>query len=95
MTQNSEKKETRSGQQNNAIHLWYAQKTEQCREHGITLQMVFEKTIDLEMTPQIMKEIWRRVQKAMYKKDSTTQLDKSNGEIEDIAEHLNRFFAEH
>jgi len=41
-----------------------------------------------------MKEIWRSVQKAMLGKKSTTELEKTSDEIADIAEHLNRFFAE-
>jgi hypothetical protein len=56
--------------------------------------MAFTETIELEMTQEIMKEIWREVQKALYKKQSTTELSKTGGEIEEITEHLNRFFAE-
>lgn len=85
---------TRTEQQNRALHLWFTQKAKQCRDAGVSPRMAFEKTVELEMTPELMKEIWRTVQKALYKKRSTTELAKSTGEIEEIAEHLNRFFAE-
>ncbi|MBR1146657.1 hypothetical protein [Bradyrhizobium sp. AUGA SZCCT0431] len=54
--------------------------------------LAFSKTIELEMTPVMMKEIWRTVQKAMFGKASTADLEKQ-GEIDEIAEHLNRFFS--
>ena len=85
---------TRTDQQNRALHLWLKQKCNQCMESGITPKMTFAKTIDIEMTPQMMKEIWRAVQRVMYKKESTTELLKTEGEFENITEHLNRFFAE-
>src|SRR3990167_6506945 len=89
-----EERPTRTEQQNRALHLWLKLKAEQCRDGGITPRMTFEKSIDLDMTPEMMKEIWRSVQRAMYKKESTTELLKTEGEIDNIAEHLNRFFSE-
>jgi len=80
--------------QNRALHLWLTQKAQQCRDAGVTPRMAFEQTIELEMTPEMMKEIWRTVQKALYHKQSTTELDKV-GEIDELVEHLNRFFANH
>ncbi len=86
-------KKQRTSLQNAALHVFLKQKTDQCREAGISVQKVLNETFELEMTEKFMKEIWREVQKAMYHKKSTTELEKSNGEIDDIAEHLNRFFA--
>lgn len=82
----------RTDQQNKALHKWYELKADQCRQAGVSPRMAFEKTIELEMTPEIMKEIWRSVQKALYGKKSTTELKKS-GEIDELVDHLNRFFA--
>lgn len=83
----------RTAQQNRALHKWFQLKATQCREAGVTAQMAFGKTVELELTPEIMKEIWRVVQKAMYRKQSTTELAK-HMEIDEVVEHLNRFFAE-
>ena len=82
----------RTYQQNRAMHKWFELKAEQCRLAGVSPRMAFEKTIELEMTSEIMKEIWRSVQKALYGKKSTTELTKT-GEIDELVEHLNRFFA--
>lgn len=83
----------RTPQQNKALHVWLKMKADQCRDAGVGPKMAFANTIELEMTPEIMKEIWRAVQKAMYRKKSTTELAK-HMEIDDITEHLNRFFAD-
>lgn len=83
----------RTSQQNRAMHLWFKQKADQCRDAGVTVQMAFAKTIELEMTEGVMKEIWRTVQKAIFRKVSTAELTKQ-GEIDEVAEHLNRFFSE-
>lgn len=82
----------RTETQNNALHRWYELKAEQCRNAGVSPRMAFEKTIELEMTPEIMKEIWRSVQIALYGKKSTTELSKT-GEIDELVDHLNRFFS--
>ena len=83
----------RTQQQNKALHVWLKQKADQCRDAGISPKMAFAQTIELEMTPQLMKEIWRTVQKAMFRKGSTTELSK-HMEIDEVVEHINRFFAE-
>lgn len=83
----------RTPQQNKALHVWLKNKADQCRDAGVSPKMAFAQTFELEMTPEIMKEIWRTVQKAMYKKKSTTELAK-HMEIDEVTEHLNRFFAE-
>lgn len=83
----------RTNQQNKALHLWLALKAEQCRDAGVTAQLALSKTIELEMSPEMMKVIWKEVQKAMLGKKSTTELEKV-GEIEEITDHLNRYFAE-
>lgn len=85
--------EARTGQQNKALHLWLTQKAEQCRAAGVSPKQAFAKTIDLEMTPEMMKEIWRTVQKALFNTESTRDVVKE-GQIEEVAEHLNRFFAQ-
>ena len=83
----------RTESQNRALHLFLHNKAQQCREAGVTPKQAFERTIELEMSDEIMKEIWRTVQKALYKNKSTKDLSKHE-QIDNIAEHLNRFFAE-
>ena len=84
----------RTSEQNRGLHLWLDKKAEQCRDAGITAQMAFAKTIELEMTPEMMKEIWRQVQNAMFRNGKSTKNLKKVGQIDEIYEHINRFFAE-
>ncbi len=85
---------TRTGSQNNSIHLWCEQKAEQCREAGVTWQMILAKTLALDMTKDAMKAIWKAVLKGAFNQDSTTEVKKNGGEIKYVTDHLNLFFAE-
>lgn len=85
----------RTDPQNNSLHLWLHKKTEQCREAGVTRQMILSKTMELEVTEEFMKDIWRDVQDAMFKIGRKTRNLDKNGQIDEISEHLNRFFAKH
>jgi hypothetical protein len=84
----------RTQDQNSALHLWLTKKAEQCREAGLTRQKILAKTIELEVNEHFMKEIWRDVQEAMFKNGKSTKNLEKNGQIDEIVEHLNRFFAE-
>jgi len=84
----------RTEDQNRALHKYFALKSEQCRDAGVTAQLALSKTVELEMSPEMLKEFWRVVQNAMFRKGkSTKNLDKV-GDIELVHEHLERFFAE-
>jgi hypothetical protein len=80
--------------QNNSLHLWLHKKAEQCREAGITRQMILSKTMELEVTDTFMKDIWRDVQNAMFKTGRKTRNLEKVGQIDEVYEHLNRFFAD-
>jgi len=81
--------------QENAYHLWFRQIAETCQENGITLPMIMkasEKGIEMEVTPEIVKEIWRFAQKKMFGKSSTTELSKQ-GEIDRLIDVFVLFFS--
>lgn len=84
----------RTSDQNSAMHLWFTKKSEQCREAGITRQQILSKTIELEVNEHFMKDIFRDVQEAMFKNGKSTKNLEKIGQIDEIVEHLNRFFAE-
>lgn len=86
-------KKQRTSQQNRALYKFFSLKAEQCRDAGVTAQMAFNKTTELEMNEEIMKSIWKYTQKALYGTDSTADLEKQE-QIDNIYEHLTRFFAE-
>lgn len=83
----------RTNTQNSALHKWFVLKSDQCQDAGVTPQLVFANTMEVEMSETFMKGIWKTVLKARYNKDSTTKHSKAGDEIEDMVNHLNRFFA--
>lgn len=84
---------TRSQEQNAAIHLWLTWVAKALNDAGYDMQTVLSETIGLSWTMDTAKEnLWRPVQKALMKKESTTELYKP--EVSDVYEHLNRFLAE-
>lgn len=80
--------------QNDAIHLYCKQLASELneKEHKFKLHLG-NKVIELDWTTSMVKEnIWRPIQKALTKKESSKDLDKVS-EISMIYEHLNRFFS--
>lgn len=80
--------------QNNALHLYYTLLAKELNEGGFTCKYILgEKTVELDWTVELIKElIWRPIQIALTKKKSTTKLDKIS-EIDLVYSHLNRFFS--
>ncbi len=80
--------------QNSALHVWFDHIAKELNEGGQTIQQVLAKTVELEWSGDLVKEmLWRPIQKSLTNKKSTTELDKTN-DINLIYEVLNRFLAE-
>lgn len=86
-------KETRTSEQNRALHKWFGQIAQLCQESGIDAKVLMSKTMNVEVTPEIVKEMWRVMQSYLYGKRSTTELEKQ-GQIDTIVDHFVRFFGE-
>ena len=87
-------KGVRSLDQNAALHLWCRLVADELNESGQTLQKVLTKTIELNWTQELVKELlWRSVQIILIGKKSTTVLNKTD-DINTVYEHLNRFLGE-
>lgn len=84
----------RTDNQNRALHLYFTHLAKELNDAGYTVQLVLKQKIDLDWTPQSVKELlWRPAQTAITGKKSTTLLDK----VEDITtvwEFLNRHIGE-
>ena len=90
------KEGTRSNAQNRSIHLWLTQVAEELDRHGHTVQNVTSKIQRAEIRPtgENLKEIlWRPYMIASTRKESTTQLNKS--EVDRVYEGLNKFLGDH
>ena len=86
--------EKRTIQQNKALHKYFELVAEALNDAGYDIQKtIVHAKIDIPWTRESVKEIlWRMTQKAMFGKESTTELDKVQ-EITKIYETLNRFLA--
>ena len=87
---------TRSSQQNRALHLFFNQVAKELNSIGIPFVYRGLKGHDMEMqwTGELFKEMtWKPIQQAMYGTTSTTKL-KRGKEIDSIFEVINKFFAE-
>jgi hypothetical protein len=88
-------KQTRSSQQNRALHLFFNQVAKELNEIGIPFVYRGLKGQDMEMqwTGLLFKEMtWKPIQKSLYGTESTTKLKRN--EIDPIFEIINKFFAE-
>lgn len=84
----------RTEQQSRALHLFCGQLAEVLNDAGLDMRKVLKPTYNLPWTKESVKEhLWRAVQKAMFNKQSTTQLLKQ-GEIDAIYEVLVRELGE-
>ena len=88
----TEEKLTRT--QQNALHLYFQLVAEALNDAGLDIQKTIEKSpIDIAWSRESVKELlWRPIQKTIYGKQSTTELEKSK-EIDAVWENLNRFLA--
>lgn len=86
----------RTSQQNRSLHLYCTWVATALNDAGYSIEEVLKNfTMELEWTPETVKEIlWRTAQKRMFKKKSTTELLKASGEINQIHEVMTRFLGE-
>lgn len=84
----------RTFQQNKALHLDFTLIANALNDAGLDQRKVLKPSIEIPWTPEAVKEqLWRVIQKSMYHKESTTELDKI-GEIEKIHDVLMRHLGE-
>lgn len=84
----------RTSQQNRALHKAFQLVAESLNDAGLDQRKVLKPSVDIPWTHEAVKEnLWRPIQKAMYNKHSTTELDKVK-EIEHIWDTLMRHLAE-
>jgi len=83
----------RTLQQNSALHLFFSQLAQEFNDKHITVKDFLGGSIELQFTPEIVKEVWRRIQKGAFNKKSTTELSK-NGEIDFVYDALNLYISE-
>ena len=83
----------RTIRQNSALHLMFTHLAEQLNEGGLYMQKVLKPGVEIEWTPDMIKEyIWKPLQKAQTGKESTTQLERK--EVDEVFNTLVKHFGE-
>lgn len=86
---NEEKK--RTIQQNRALHLWFTLLADELNNAGLDMKIVLKPEADIPWTPILVKElIWKKIQKTMLGKKSTTELSKTE-DIDRVYDTINRW----
>lgn len=90
-----EREARRTPQQNKALHLYFTHLANALNDAGFSVKQVLErKTVDIDWTPESVKELlWRPVQVAALGKTSTTELKKRQ-DIDLVYSTLNRHLSE-
>ena len=84
----------RTNQQNRAIHKFLSLLAAELNLAGLEMKIVLKGDTQIWWTPEACKEyLWRPLQKAMFQKDSTKDLDK-HLEIDKVHEVLMRHLGE-
>lgn len=82
--------QTRTSQQNRALHKWCSMVAEALNDGGYSVPIVLENAVDGEWDGDAVKALlWKKVQKVVIGKESTTEADRC--EYTAVYEVLNRF----
>jgi len=89
-----EEEKQRTLQQNSALHLFFRLLADELNSAGLDMRQVLKPGVEIPWTDENVKEyLWRPIQKAYTRKDSTKELNKTK-DINNIYEILNRHLGE-
>jgi len=84
----------RTGAQNSSIHLGLQLLADALNAAGLDMKKVLKPSVDIPWTMESCKEfLFRPIMKAMFNKESTTELEKV-GEIDEVWDTMMRFLGE-
>lgn len=90
---NEQEKQSRTLQQNKAMHVYFTNLAKELNDAGLDMRKVLKPGIDIPWTPASVKEhLWRPIQEAMLVKHSTTELE--TPQVDDVYKVLSRHLAE-
>lgn len=73
--------------QNDSLHLFYKKLADELNGKGMYMQVVLKPTYELRWDTKAVKEhLWKPIQNALLKKESTTELD--TDEVSKVHEQL-------
>ena len=83
--------QNRTGAQHRALFLWYGQIEQICANEGITWDRLVKHTHQLRVTKENLHEAGKQLQKALWGKASTKELEKK--QINTLIDHFIEWFA--
>ena len=84
---------TRTKQQNNALHLYCRNLAEALNDAGYDMKKTIKQEVDIPWSDDLVKKfLWRPIQKAVTGKDSTAHLKKE--QYNEVYQILNRHLAD-
>lgn len=79
--------------QNAAMHKYFTDLAQALNDAGYTVAKTLRKPIEMSWTGSLVKDLlWRKVQQAVLKKDSTTQLERK--ECSEVYDEMNKIMIE-
>lgn len=83
-----------TGSQFSALHLYCKHLSEALNDAGLTIQVVLAEAMEINWTPERVKELlWKKSQAQLFGTKSTKELKKT-GQIDLIVDHINRYLGE-
>ena len=79
--------------QNSALHLLFTQISKECLDKGIEMRQLVREEVPIEATPENIKWLWKLLQNALFKTQSTTELKKT-GQIEIVYDNFCKIISE-
>jgi len=79
--------------QNASLHLLFSELSEEMTDKGIEMRDIVREDIPIEATPENLKWLWKKLQNALFKTTSTTELKKT-GQIEKVYDNFNKILIE-
>lgn len=78
--------------QNAAMHVYFAEMSQLLNESGLTPQL-FLQDFDIDYTPEMIKNIWRKIGEKKFGKNKTSQF--TTAELQQVYEEFNRQVTKH
>ena len=85
-------KDIRTLSQNRAMHKWFEMIASECKNKGVTMDMIVRKPAELPVTESLLKDLFRFIGKKMFGKDSTAKFEKN--ELNEIIPVFDRMITE-
>lgn len=86
------KKRQRTIRQNSSLHRWCEEVSDEMLNCGLGIDVFAQFPIEIPITKEVVKQVWRTIQKSMFGKESTA--DATSDQYSPVYEVFSKFLAE-